>query len=101
MVCGETLLAQCQHNWWYNRRKVAVPEPLKLPLTVTSMVPVLPPCGDCTTNCVDIALTMFPRTPLNVTMLSAAVVLKPLPFIVTNVPASPLVGNATNGPALP
>ena len=63
-----------------------------LPATVTVMVPVVAPLGTVTDKEVPDALATVAAVPLNFTVLLAAVVLKPLPLIVTVAPTGPLAG---------
>jgi hypothetical protein len=61
--------------------------------TVTEMVPVLAPVGTVATIDVDVGVpVMFAVVPLNFTVLFAAVVLKFIPVIMTDVPTAPDVG---------
>jgi len=62
------------------------------PPTVTESVPVVAPLGTVATSFVVVALVIVAVTPLNFTVSLAAVALKLLPLIVTDVPTTPLVG---------
>jgi len=59
---------------------------------LTLTVPVVPAAGAFTTSVVAVALVTFVATPLNLTVLSAGVVLKLVPVMVTVVPAIPDAG---------
>jgi hypothetical protein len=63
-----------------------------LPPTVTATLPVLAPAGTVAVSDVADASETAAATPLNETLLSAAVALNPLPVIVTAVPDGPLPG---------
>lgn len=63
-----------------------------VPLTVTAIFPVVAPVGTVTVSCVEMAAVMVACVPLNVTVLSAIVLLKLVPVMVTVVPIGPLVG---------
>jgi hypothetical protein len=72
--------------------KVPLLVPVSAP-TVTEIFPVVAPLGTATTSCVAVAdVGVAAAVPLNLTVLLAAVVLKFVPVIVTDVPSSPLVG---------
>jgi len=61
-------------------------------LTVTEIVPLVAPVGAATTSCVAVAELTVAVVPLNLTVLLELVVLKFVPWIVTDVPTGPLVG---------
>jgi hypothetical protein len=63
-----------------------------IPSTFTDMLPVVAPDGTVVTIDVAVELPTVAVTPLNVTVLSAAVVSKFVPCIVTVSPTSPLAG---------
>jgi hypothetical protein len=63
-----------------------------MPSTFTEMLPVVAPDGTVVTIDVAVELSTVAVTPLNVTVLFAAVVSKIVPWIVTVSPTSPLVG---------
>ena len=63
-----------------------------MPSTFTKMLPVVAPDGTVVTIDVAVELSTVAVTPLNVTVLSAAVVSKFVPWIVTVSPTAPLVG---------
>jgi hypothetical protein len=63
-----------------------------MPSTVTEMTPVVAPEGTVVTIDVAVELSTVAVTPLNVTVLSIAVVSKFVPWIVTVLPTTPLVG---------
>src|SRR5947209_18375669 len=59
---------------------------------VTVMGPVVAAGGTVTTSCVAVADTTVAATPLNCTVFCDAVVLNPVPLMVTDVPTGPLCG---------
>ena len=59
---------------------------------VTETLPVVAVVGTVTNNLVVVAVTIAAVTPLNLTVFCAAVALKPVPLMVTEVPAGPLLG---------
>src|SRR5260370_9012879 len=67
-------------------------EVVATPLTVTSSGPVAAEEGTLTTICVSLQLVTEPATPLNVTVFAPWVEVKPVPAIVTGVPATPPAG---------
>lgn len=67
-------------------------ETASTPLIVTLILPVVAPTGTVTTSVVDVADIIDASLPLNSTVLSAMLVLKFVPVIVTVVPAAPEVG---------
>ncbi|HLO25550.1 MAG TPA: hypothetical protein VK187_05510, partial [Geobacteraceae bacterium] len=62
--------------------------PVRIP-TVTVIVPVVAPVGTIVTIWVEVELVTIAFCPLNLTMLSAAVVLNLVPVMVTTVPIGP------------
>ena len=62
------------------------------PGVVTDIFPVVPPTGASTTSDVRLALFTVAAVPLNLTVLSDVVVLKPFPEIVIMAPALPEEG---------
>lgn len=62
------------------------------PFTVTEILPVVAFSGTTTVSCVSEAEVTVAPTPLNITVLFAAIALKFVPMIVTEVPSTPLVG---------
>ncbi len=63
-----------------------------VPLTVTVITPVVAPVGTVVMMVVSEALVMVAAVPLNLTVLFARVVSKPVPVMATVVPAEPVVG---------
>jgi hypothetical protein len=63
-----------------------------IPFAVTEMCPVVAPSGTVVTIDVAVELSTVAVTPLNITVFSAAVVLKFVPWIVTVSPTLPLDG---------
>src|SRR5262245_10722217 len=63
-----------------------------LPATVTVTFPVVAPAGTVTESDAAVAALTAAATPLNETVFCAAFALKPVPVMVTNVPADPLGG---------
>jgi hypothetical protein len=63
-----------------------------IPLTVTEIGPVVAPTGTVVVMLVVVELNTVARTPLNRTVLLAAVLLKLVPEIVTDTPYTPLPG---------
>jgi hypothetical protein len=78
---------------------------LAVPLTVTTMLPVVAPVGTVVTIDVALQLVTVAVVPLNVTVLVLWVEPNPVPVIVTVAPTAPLVGErlvmlgAANRPA--
>ena len=62
------------------------------PGAVTVIGPVVAPAGTLATICVAVAEVTVPAVPLNVTVFWLAVVLNPVPLMVTEVPTGPLFG---------
>jgi len=62
------------------------------PFTVTEMVPEVAPAGTVTVSWVAVAAVTVANMPLNLTVLSAAVVLKLVPVMVIVVPTPPVAG---------
>lgn len=64
-----------------------------LPPVETFTAPVVADGGTVAINWLAVASETVAGTPLNVTVLAVAVVLKPIPVMVTRVPAGPSVGD--------
>jgi hypothetical protein len=59
---------------------------------LTAIGPVVAPAGTLVTSCVALAEVTVAATPLKVTVFSLGVWLKPVPYIVTESPITPLSG---------